>query len=40
MKEILITSNTLNVYDEIFYSADSNWHKYFNNYKVLNIQMR
>ena len=37
MKEILITSKTLNVYDETFYSADSNWHKYFNNYKVLNI---
>ena len=38
MKEILITSKTLNVYDETFYSADSNFgHKYFNNYKVLNI---
>tara|TARA_B100000900_G_scaffold414763_1_gene442390 strand:+ start:18211 stop:18825 length:615 start_codon:yes stop_codon:yes gene_type:complete len=37
MKEILITSRSIQQHDENYYSLDSNWIYYFENYKVISI---
>ncbi len=37
MKEILITSRSIQQHDENYYSLDSNWINYFENYKVISL---
>ena len=37
MKEIFITSRLIQQHDENYYSLDSNWINYFENYRVISI---
>ncbi len=37
MKEILITSNPIKKFEQTYYSIDSNWFDYFNEFKVVPL---
>lgn len=37
MRNLLITSRRISLHDEVYFSVDSNWFKYFENYKLFSL---